>query len=78
MDDPDLKLLLVILLVLIAAGAGWYFRDELLPRQDEPVVTLSEETSGAATVEGVPKYPVAPYESPQGRAGRARAAAATR
>lgn len=66
MDDPDLKLLLAILLVLIAAGAGWYFRDELLPRQDASVVTLSEETPGAATGEGVPKYPVAPYESPKG------------
>ena len=66
MDDPDFKLLLAILLVLIAAGAGWYFRDELLPKQDEPAVTLSEETSAAATAEGVPKYPVAPYASPKG------------
>jgi len=65
MDDPDLKLLLVVLLVLIAAGAGWYFRDELLPAQGEAVVTVLEETSSAA-VEGVPKYPVAPYSSPKG------------
>ena len=65
MDDPDLKLLLVIVLVLIAAGAGWYFRDELLPTQDEAVVALPEETSDAAAVEGVPKYPVAPYALPQ-------------
>lgn len=66
MDDPDLKILLVILLVLIAAGAGWYFRDELLPEQDDAVVTLPEGTSTEATVDDGPKYPVAPYAPPKG------------
>jgi hypothetical protein len=66
MDDPDLKLLLAILLVLVVAGTGWYFRDELLPRQEDAVVELPQETPAAATVEGIPKHPVEPYEPPQG------------
>lgn len=68
MDDPDFKLLAVILLVLVVAGAGWYFRDELLPEKDEPVVTLPQETPAAAGVDDAPKHPVAPYESPLGDA----------
>ena len=66
MDDPDLKLLVAILLVLIVAGAGWYFRDELFPKQDEPVVTLPQEAPAPASAEDVPKHPIAPYEPPQG------------
>ncbi len=62
MDDPDLKLLLVLLLVAAAVGAGWYFRDEILPKPEESVVTLPEPTAdGESAAEG-PRHPVKPYE----------------
>ncbi len=64
MDDPDLKLPLVILLVAVAIAAGWYFRDELQPKRDEPAVSLPEVTSDEAGAGREPSYPVAPYEPP--------------
>lgn len=67
MDDSDTKLLFVILLVVVVAGAGWYFRDELLPRSEKSTAILPEPASVEAGVDSGPKYPVAPYESPAGK-----------
>ncbi len=62
MDDPDLKLLLVLLLVAAAVGAGWYFRDEILPKPDESIVTPAEPMADSEGVAEGPRHPVAPYE----------------
>lgn len=62
MDDPDLKLLVPIVLVLIAAGAGWYFRDEFLPKPEEPVETVVKSMPVESPVDKSPKHPVVPFE----------------
>lgn len=67
MDDPDLKVLFVILLVALAAGAAWYFRDELLPQQAAPVVALPDPAPADAAADIGPRHPVAPYEAAQDR-----------
>lgn len=67
MDDPDIKLLFVIVLLVAAAGAAWYFRDVLLPEQEAPMVTLPDTAPADAPVDTSPRHPVAPYEAPQGR-----------
>ena len=62
MDGPDFKRLLAILLLVAAVGAGWYFRDTLLPKRDEPAVRLPKVTSDDAGTDKEPRFPVAPYE----------------
>ncbi|MGI9233910.1 MAG: DUF3014 domain-containing protein [Woeseiaceae bacterium] len=66
MDDPDLKLLVPIVLVLIAAGAGWYFRHDLLPKPEESAATVIESTPVESPVESPadtgPRHLVVPYE----------------
>lgn len=65
MDDPDLKLLLVLLVVAAAVGAGWYFRDELLPEPEEQLEPLPEATTLDAIADEEPRHPVSPYEPAQ-------------
>lgn len=62
MDDPGFKLLFVIILVVAVAGAGWYFRDELLPKGDESTISSPEETPNEASADDEPRHPVAAYE----------------
>lgn len=64
MEDPDLRLMLVILLVLVLAGAGWYFRDELLPGPEEPTATLPQPEPAETSVDSGPRHPVVPYDTP--------------
>lgn len=66
MDDPDLKLLFVVALVAIAVGAGWYFRDELLPKSAQTVEAGSESMPAESSVDNGPKHPVESYEPPKG------------
>ena len=68
MDDPDLKLLLVILLVLAVAGAGWYFRDELLPGPEPPTATPPALLPAESTEDAAPKHPIEPYVAPDSEA----------
>lgn len=65
MDDPDLKLLLVLLLVAAASGAGWYFREEFLPKPEEQRLPLPEATTVDAIADDEPMHPVMPYEPPR-------------
>lgn len=65
MDDPDLKLLVVILLAVIAASAGWYFRDELLPKPQPSIETPPESMPVDAGIDAFPKHPIAPYDPPR-------------
>jgi hypothetical protein len=68
MDDPDLKLFLGILGVLVLGALGWFFRDAFLPEPEaepaieQPLATEGEQDSG-------PRHPLpssTPGESPQG------------
>ena len=62
MDDPDLKLLLVLLFVAAVIGGGWYFRDDLVPGPEESIVMPAESTADGESAAEVPRHPVTPYE----------------
>lgn len=63
MDDPDVKLLIALVIVAVAAGAGWYFRDEIWPPADQPVA-MSLKPAGADAVDRkAPRHPIVPLET---------------
>lgn len=57
MNDPDLKLLIVLVVVIGLAAAGWYFRDDIFPRPDpEPAISMPAPV--AETKDTGPRYPM--------------------
>jgi len=63
MDDPDVKLLIALVIVAVAAGATWYFRDDIWPSVDQPVA-MSPEPAGVDVVEKqTPRHPIVPPEA---------------
>lgn len=58
MGDPDVKLLVLIVLATGLAGVFWYYRDDIFPLAEEPVVTppVVEE----APAQRSPVHPLAP------------------
>lgn len=65
-DDPDVRLLLIITLIVGIALAGWYFRDHLLPPPAEP--ESPQAVSAPAAEEPVatgPAHPIVPPEPPE-------------
>ncbi len=60
MDDPDAKLLVLIVLAAGLAGALWYFRDDILPPADEPVVMQPEPVVADVPAQRRPIHPIAP------------------
>jgi hypothetical protein len=63
MDDPDVKLLVLIVLVAGLAGAVWYFRSNVPASVEVPVVT-QPEASERAPAEDHPIHPVAALDPP--------------
>lgn len=63
MNDPDVRLLVVIAFGVLIAGALWYFRDDLLPAADEPVAVQTEPAEEAPEAASGPAHPVAPPET---------------
>ena len=61
MKDPDIKLLIFLLLLAGIVGALWYFRDHLLP-PDEPAVIDAEPADVGEPVKSGPMHPLAPLE----------------
>ncbi len=61
-NDPDLKLLLVLFLVVGLAVAAWIFRDDIFAPAEEPVVAAPQPA-----VEATPqrKEPIHPIDSPE-------------
>lgn len=68
-DDPDVKLLLLIVLAAILAATFWYFRDDILPPADEPIVTQPEAVVEERPDESKPIHPIVPL-SPSASADR--------
>mgnify|MGYP001822453681 FL=1 len=66
MDDPDLKLVIGILAVVVLGAFGWYFRDAFLP-EPEPEPAVEQPVAAEPEVEPGPKHPLpAPADAPQG------------
>jgi hypothetical protein len=57
MNDPDLKLLIVLVVVIGLAAAGWYFRDDIFP-EPEPEPAISSPLPVDETEDAGPKYPM--------------------
>jgi len=60
-DDPDVKLLVFVVLVAGLAGAAWFFRDDILPQVDEPLVMQPEPVVEEGPVQSGPVHPIAPF-----------------
>lgn len=63
MDDPDVKLLIALVIVAVAAGAAWYFRDEIWPPVDQPVAMSPQPADVAAVEKRTPRHPIAPPDA---------------
>ncbi|NQV86944.1 MAG: hypothetical protein HQ492_07705, partial [Woeseiaceae bacterium] len=62
MNDPDVKLLLLLALGIGIAGSLWYFRDDLLPPGDEPVAIELEPAVEEPLVPSGPAHLIEPTE----------------
>ena len=60
MDDPDVKLLVLIVVAAGLAGAFWYFRDDILPQVDDPIVIQPEPVAEEIPSKRGPLHPIAP------------------
>ncbi len=60
-NDPDVKLLLFILLIAALAGTFWYFQDDIL-LPDEPVAVPSDVVAEERRTKSGPAHPIAPIE----------------
>jgi len=61
MDDPDVKLLVFILLVAGLAGAFWFFRDDIFPQAVEPVVMQPEAVVEEEPTPSGPVHLIEPF-----------------
>jgi len=60
-EDPDVKLLVFLVLLAGLAGAFWFFRDDVLPLVDEPVVMEPEVVVEEETTQSGPVHPITPF-----------------
>jgi hypothetical protein len=58
MNDPDVKLLLLLVLGTALAGSLWYFRDDILPADETVVVVQPEPIAKAEPVQTGPIHPL--------------------
>lgn len=59
MNDPDVKLLIAIALIVGIATTAWLLRDDLMPPLDEPIVSPVETVTEEATEQAGPLHPIA-------------------
>lgn len=60
MDDPDVKLLILIVFAAALAGAVWFYRDDILPASDEPVAAQYEPIDQDHAIKSAPLHPIEP------------------
>lgn len=58
MKDPDIRLLIILVIIIGVAGALWYFRDELLPGGDEPADVELAAPADLAPAGSGPAHPL--------------------
>jgi DUF3014 family protein len=63
-NDPDVKLLVFVVLIAGLAGAFWYFQDDILPLTEAPVVAQTEAVSEATPIRDGPAHPMASVREP--------------
>jgi hypothetical protein len=57
MDDPDLKLLLGVVILIVFGVVGWHYREQLFPAPETPVEVIAP-TPVEPEAESGPKYPI--------------------
>jgi len=60
--NPDVKLLILLVLGVGIVGSLWYFRDDLLPARDQPVAIQLEPSVEEPPVPSGPAHPIVPAE----------------
>ena len=70
MNDPDVKLLILIVLIASLAGALWFFRDDVFPTADQPVVMEPEPVVEEVPIPSKPMYPLSPLSPPGSPGGK--------
>jgi len=63
-NDPDVKLLVMVVLVASLAGAFWYFQDDILAPADGPAVEQTEVVTEALPTGDGPAHPMTPTRQP--------------
>ena len=69
MNDPDVRLLVFIAFGVLVAGSIWYFRDDLLPADDEPAAVEIEAPVEEPVQASGPAHPI-PDAQPDASAER--------
>lgn len=67
--DPDLKLLVLVLSVVVLGGAFWFFREDIFPPAPEPVVVQPEPAEEKEPAKKEPIHPIASPEMSMSREG---------
>jgi hypothetical protein len=62
-NDPDVKLLLFILLGAGLAGALWFYKDDLLQPAEAPIVVQPDPIAEEAPVQSGPAFPITPTDT---------------
>jgi len=63
-NDPDVKLLVFVVLVAGLAGAAWYFQDDIFPPADKPLVAQTKVVPEVSPSSDGPAHPMAPARPP--------------
>lgn len=61
-NDPDLKLLIGVSLVVILAVAAWFFRDDIFAPSEEPALITPQPTVAETPEQTEPAHPIASPE----------------
>jgi hypothetical protein len=63
MDDPDVKLLLLLVLGAALAGSLWYFRDDILPASEQTTTIQPDPIATEPPAQTGPIHPIAAIKS---------------
>lgn len=60
MNDPDVKILVLIVVAAGLAAAFWYFRDDIFPATEEPIAVQPEPVVEETPAQSEPIHPLKP------------------
>ena len=70
MDDPDVKLLLLLVLGAALAGSLWYFRDHILPANEQTTTIQPDPIATEPPAQTGPIHPIAAIKSEESFEGK--------